>query len=266
MKIIVCIKQVPDTTEVRLDPETNTLIRDGVPSIMNPDDKAGLEFALQIKDRNPEDVEVTVLSMGPPQADDVIREALAMGADKGILLSDRAFGGADTWATSTTIAGGIKNIGDYDIILAGRQAIDGDTAQVGPQIAEHVGIPQVSYVEELEVKDENTLIVQRQFEDRHHKIEIKTPCLLTALAEGVTPRYMTVGGVFDAYDQEVEVWGLDDIKEHLNIDHIGLKGSPTRVTKSFAKQGKAAGTILNNLTPEEAAKAIVEKLEENYII
>ena len=205
MKIIVCAKQVPDTTEVRLDPKTNTLIREGVPSIINPDDKAAIEMALRIKDEHP-DTKVTVLSMGPPQAEDALREALAMGADEAILLTDRAFGGADTWATSQTIAAGLKTVGDYDLILAGRQAIDGDTAQVGPQIAEHLGLPQVSYAEDLNVIDENTLHVKRQFEDRYHIIEVKTPCVITALAELAAPRYMTVGGVYDAYDQDVTVW------------------------------------------------------------
>ena len=150
MKIVVCMKQVPDTTEVRLDPKTNTLIREGVPSIINPDDKAGLEIALKLKDEL--DAEVTVLSMGPPQAESALREALAMGADEAVLLTDRAFGGADTWATSSTISAALKCL-DYDLIITGRQAIDGDTAQVGPQIAEHLGIPQITYAQE--VKFEN---------------------------------------------------------------------------------------------------------------
>ncbi|VEJ35866.1 Electron transfer flavoprotein small subunit [Aedoeadaptatus ivorii] len=265
MKIIVCVKQVPDTTEVRLDPKTNTLIRDGVPSIINPDDKAGVEAVLRIKDEYP-NTHVTVLSMGPPQAEDALRETLAMGADEAILLSDRAFGGADTWATSTTIAAGLKNVGDYDLIVTGRQAIDGDTAQVGPQIAEHLGLPQVSYAEGLELIDENTIHVKRQFEDRYHKVEIKTPCVITALAELAEPRYMTVSGVFDAYEKDIAVWGLDDIKEHLNIDHIGLKGSPTKVKKSYAKEGKGAGIKMTDLSADEAAKAIVSKLEEKFII
>ncbi len=192
MKIVVCAKQVPDTTEVKLDPKTNTLIRDGVPSIINPDDKAGIEAALQLKEKCPGST-VTVVSMGPPQADVALREALAMGCDDAVLVSDRAFGGADTWATSSTIAAAIKKL-DFDVIITGRQAIDGDTAQVGPQIAEHLGIPQVSYVEDLNVEGEDTLIVQRQFEDRHQIIEVKTPCLITALAELADPRYMTVHG------------------------------------------------------------------------
>ncbi|KXB67373.1 electron transfer flavoprotein subunit beta/FixA family protein [Aedoeadaptatus coxii] len=265
MKIIVCAKQVPDTTEVRLDPKTNTLIREGVPSIINPDDKAAIEMALRIKDEHP-DTKVTVLSMGPPQAEDALREALAMGADEAILLTDRAFGGADTWATSQTIAAGLKTVGDYDLILAGRQAIDGDTAQVGPQIAEHLGLPQVSYAEDLNVIDENTLHVKRQFEDRYHIIEVKTPCVITALAELAAPRYMTVGGVYDAYDKDVTVWHLDDVKDNVDLANLGLKGSPTKVKKSEAKQGKGAGIVLKDLSPDEAAKAIISKLEEKYLI
>lgn len=265
MKIIVCAKQVPDTTEVRLDPKTNTLIREGVPSIINPDDKAAIEMALRIKDEHP-DTKVTVLSMGPPQAEDALREALAMGADEAILLTDRAFGGADTWATSQTIAAGLKTVGDYDLILAGRQAIDGDTAQVGPQIAEHLGLPQVSYAEDLNVIDENTLHVKRQFEDRYHIIEVKIPCVITALAELAAPRYMTVGGVYDAYDKDVTVWHLDDVKDNVDLANLGLKGSPTKVKKSEAKQGKGAGIVLKDLSPDEAAKAIISKLEEKYLI
>lgn len=264
MKIIVCVKQVPDTTEVRLDPKTNTLIRDGVPSIINPDDKAGIETALRIKDENP-DTTVTILSMGPPQAEDVLREALAMGADEAILLTDRAFGGADTWATSCTIAGALKTIGDYDLIITGRQAIDGDTAQVGPQIAEHLGLPQVTYAEELSI-DGDTVTVKRQFEDRYHLIDVKMPCLITALSELAEPRYMTVGGVFDAYKKDITVWGLDDIKDNINLDHIGLKGSPTQVRKSYAKEGKGAGVLLTDVNADEAVAAIIAKLKEKYII
>ena len=209
MKIVVCAKQVPDTTEVKLDPKTNTLIRDGVPSIINPDDKAGIEAALQLKEKV--GGTVTVISMGPPQADAALREALAMGCDEAILVTDRAFGGADTWATSSTIAAALKKV-DYDIIITGRQAIDGDTAQVGPQIAEHLGIPQVSYAEEIVDAAEGKVVVKRQFEDRYHVIEVKTPCLITALAELATPRYMTVHGIFDAYrEKEVKVWTLEEL-------------------------------------------------------
>ena len=206
MNIVVCIKQVPNTNEVKLDPVTGTLIRDGVPSIINPDDKAGLEAALRLKDQF--GAHVTVITMGPPQADTALREALAMGADEAVLITDRAFGGADTLATSTTIAAGIKKL-PYDLIITGRQAIDGDTAQVGPQIAEHLNIPNVSYAEDIKVEGD-TVIVKRQYEDRYHVVKVKMPCLITALSELNQPRYMTPGGIFDAYrEKQVTVWGLD---------------------------------------------------------
>ena len=198
MKIVVCIKQVPNTNEVKLDPVTGTLIRDGVPSIINPDDKAGLEAALRLKDEY--GAHVTVISMGPPQADTALREALAMGADEAILVTDRAFGGADTLATSTTIAAALKSL-EFDLVITGRQAIDGDTAQVGPQIAEHLGLPNVSYAEDLKVEGDS-LIVKRQYEDRYHMIKVKMPCLITALSELNKPRYMTPGGIFDAYREK----------------------------------------------------------------
>lgn len=264
MKIVVCAKQVPDTTEVKLDPKTNTLIRDGVPSIINPDDKAGIEAALQLKEKV--GGTVTVVSMGPPQADAALREALAMGCDEAILVTDRAFGGADTWATSSTIAAALKKI-DYDIIITGRQAIDGDTAQVGPQIAEHLGIPQVSYAEEIIDASDDKIVVKRQFEDRYHIIEVKTPCLITALAELATPRYMTVHGIFDAYrEKEVKVWTLEELKDTVDMSNIGLKGSPTNVKQSFTKQAKGKGLYYKDLSAEEAVETIVAKLEERHII
>ncbi len=260
MKIIVCIKQVPDTTEVRLDPQTGTLIREGVPSIMNPDDKSGLEAALQLKDEF--GAEVTVITMGPAQAEKALREALAMGADKAILLSDRAFSGADTWATSSTLAAAIRKL-DYDLIIAGRQAIDGDTAQVGPQIAEHLNLPQISYVENLELAGDS-LILKRVFEDGYHKIKVKMPCLITTLSEMNMPRYMSVGGIFDAYrEKEIIKWSLNDIE--IDTANIGLKGSPTKVKKSFTKGAKSAGKVYE-VEPKEAAKLIVEKLKEKFII
>lgn len=224
MKIIVCIKQVPDTNEVKLDPVTGTLIREGVPSIINPDDKAGLEAALALKDQY--GAHVTIVSMGPPQADLALREALAMGADEAILVTDRAFGGADTWATSSTIASAIENL-EYDLIITGRQAIDGDTAQVGPQIAEHLGLPNISYAEDLKIEGDS-VVVKRQYEDRYHIIKCKMPCLITALSEMNQPRYMTPGGIFDAYrEKEVKVWTRPDLK--VDDSNIGLKGSDTRV-------------------------------------
>lgn len=263
MKIVVCAKQVPDTTEVKLDPKTNTLIRDGVPSIINPDDKAGIEAALQLKEKV--GGTVTVISMGPPQADAALREALAMGCDEAILVTDRAFGGADTWATSSTIAAALKKL-DYDVIITGRQAIDGDTAQVGPQIAEKLHLPQVSYVEEIVEAAEDHVVVKRQFEDGYHIVKVKTPCLLTAIAELAEPRYMSVGGVFDAYQKEIKIFDFNLLKDDLELDMIGLKGSPTNVYKSFTKELKGAGTVLKDLTAEQAVEAIVKKLEEKFII
>ncbi|MEF9918939.1 MAG: electron transfer flavoprotein subunit beta/FixA family protein, partial [Eubacterium sp.] len=215
---------------------------------------------LQLKDDN--GAHITVVSMGPPQADSVLREALAMGADEAILVTDRAFGGADTWATSTTIAAALKKL-DFDLIITGRQAIDGDTAQVGPQIAEHLGLPNISYAEDIKVEDGN-VIVKRQYEDRYHTIKMAMPCLITALGEMNTPRYMTPGGVFDAYrEKEVQICTLADMD--VDQTNIGLKGSPTRVFKSFPKALKGAGTVVQ-LNPQESADFMLEKLKEKFII
>lgn len=260
MNIIVCIKQVPDTNEVKLDPKTGTLIRDGVPSIINPDDKSGIEAALRLKELH--GAHVTALSMGPPQADAALREALAMGVDRAILLSDRAFGGADTWATSTTLAAAIQKL-EYDLIITGRQAIDGDTAQVGPQIAERLNLPQVSYVQELQL-EESSLILKRMYEEGYHRIKVTLPCLITTLQEMNEPRYMRIGGVFDAYRKAtVELMTLADLE--VNQEHIGLNGSPTKVKKSFTKGVKSAGKVYE-LAPKEAADLIVEKMKEKFII
>ncbi len=259
MKIVVCIKQVPDTNEVKLDPVTGTLIRDGVPSIINPDDKAGLEAALALKDQL--GATVSVITMGPMQADAVLREAMAMGADDAYLVTDRAFGGADTLATSTTLAAALKKI-NYDLIIAGRQAIDGDTAQVGPQIAEHLNIPNVSYAEDIKVEG-NTVIVKRQYEDRYHTVKVQMPCLVTALGEMNTPRYMTPGGIFDAYrSKEVTIFTRADLD--VEDSTIGLKGSPTKVAQSFPKSVKAAGLKVT-MDSEDAADYIVEKLKEKFV-
>lgn len=259
MNIVVCIKQVPDTTEVRIDPQTGTLIREGIASIINPDDKSGLEAALSLKDHL--GAHVTVLSMGPAQADVALREALAMGADQAILVSDRAFGGADTWATSTTLAAALRRL-SWDLVICGRQAIDGDTAQVGPQLAEHLGIPHVSYVSELAVRAEG-LEVKRAFEDGYQRLLVRLPCLITTLKGMNKPRYMHAGGVYKAYRQTIPVWGLAD----LEVDHgnIGLKGSPTRVKSSYTKGSKSAGKVYE-LEAKEAAAFIVEQLKEKFII
>lgn len=259
MNIVVCLKQVPDTTAVRIDPVTGTLIRDGVPSIINPEDKHALEEALVLKET--QGAKVTLVSMGPPQAEVALREALAMGADEAILITDRAFAGADTLATSYALAGAIKKL-DYDIVFAGRQAIDGDTAQVGPEIAEHLGIPQVTYVEKVEAEG-NKLTVQRALEDGYEVIEVQTPVLLTAIKELNNPRYMNARLVFETFKKEVKIWSADDIDVDKSL--LGLKGSPTKVKRSSTKENKAAGE-LKNLPPKEAAEYAVQKLVEKHYI
>ena len=261
MKIVVCVKQVPDTKGgVKFNPD-GTLDRGAMLTIMNPDDKAGLEAALRLKDQY--GAEVTVVTMGLPKAEEVLREAMAMGADKGILVTDRVLGGADTWATSTTIAGAIRNL-DYDIIITGRQAIDGDTAQVGPQIAEHLGIPVISYAEGIEV-DGDSVIVKRQYEDRHHMLKAKMPVLITALSELNDPRYMTPGGIFDAVDAEITTWGRADLVD-VNDGDLGLKGSPTKIAKASDKVRKGAGEKVAPDSPDEAVEYIMDKLLTKHVI
>ena len=259
MKIIVCIKQVPDTKGgVKFNPD-GTLDRGAMLTIMNPDDKAGLEAALRLKDQY--GAEVTVLTMGLPKAEEVLREAMAMGADNGILVTDRVLGGADTWATSQTIAGAIRNL-EYDLIITGRQAIDGE-AQVGPQISEHLNIPVISYAQDIKIEG-NSVIVERQYDDRYHVLKAQMPCLITALAELNEPRYMTPGGIFDAYKKEITVWGRNDLKD-VEDSNLGLKGSPTQIARASDKVRKGAGEQVT-LDPAAAADYIVEKLAAKHVI
>ena len=259
MNIVVCVKQVPDTAAVKIDPKTGTLIRDGVPSIMNPEDKHALEGALQLKETN--GAKVTVISMGLPMAKAVLREALCMGADEAILLTDRCLGGADTLATSKSLAGVIKKL-DYDIVLAGRQAIDGDTAQVGPEIAEHLNLPQVTYVQDIKVEGDK-LIVRRALEDGYQVVEVKTPCLLTAIEELNEARYMNIADIFATNDDQIKVMSADDID--VDKEELGLKGSPTKVKKSMTKEVKGAGEIVRE-SPKNAAYYVVGKLKEKHYI
>ena len=221
--IIVCAKQVPDTNVIKINPKTGTLIRDGVPSILNHDDANALEEALMIKDKF-DDVHITVITMGPPQASDLLFECIAKGADEGILVSDRAVGGSDTWATSNTLEAAVrkwvKENGDYDLIFTGRQAIDGDTAQVGPQLAEKLGLPQVSYVEEFEISDDRkSVTVKRQLEDGYELIEVQLPCLLTTIKELNTPRYMKIAGIYG--DKDIKTWNARDIE--VDLTKVGLE-------------------------------------------
>ena len=261
MKVVVCIKQVPDTKGgVEFNPDC-TLNRAAMLAIMNPDDKAGLEAALRLKDKF--GAEVTVVTMGLPKAEEVLREALAMGADKAILVTDRCLGGADTWATSTTVSGALRNL-DYDLVITGRQAIDGDTAQVGPQIAEHLGLPVISYAQKIDVEGDYVK-VERQFDDRYHVVKVKMPCLITALGELDTPRYMTPGGIFDAYDADITVWSRADLKD-IDDSNLGLNGSPTKIAKASDKVRKGAGEKFVPESPEEGTSIIMDKLLAAHII
>lgn len=230
MKIIVCLKQVPNTSEVKINKETGTLIRDGVESIINPDDKYALEMALKLKDKY--NAEVTILTMGPSQAKDAINEGLSMGADNGILLSDRAFAGSDTWATATILSAAVEKIKDYDIIICGRQAIDGDTAQVGPEMAEFLNLPQITYVNQLDINN-GMVIANRYFEDRDVKMEVSSPVLITVIKGEDEPRYPTAKGIFKYFNENfIKEWTIQDL-DKIDISQIGLKGSPTNVYRSF---------------------------------
>lgn len=261
MKVLVCAKQVPNTNEVKIDPVKGTLIRDGVESILNPDDANALEEALKLKDKF-ENVTVTVISMGPQQAEDMLRECLAMGADEAVLVSGREFGGSDTWATSNAISSALRKVGDFDLIFAGRQAIDGDTAQVGPQISEKLGIPQVTYVQGFEIKD-NEVIVQRQLEDGYEVVSVKMPCLLTAVKELNKPRYMTMKGIYNAFEKDIKVWGFSDLD--VPQEKVGLMASPTRVFRSFTPEPKGAGVMLNGTSKDQVAQ-LIGSLKERHVI
>ncbi|AET68564.1 electron transfer flavoprotein, beta subunit [Desulfosporosinus orientis DSM 765] len=252
MRIIVCIKQVPDTHEVKIDPKTGTLIRSGVPSIINPEDRHALETALILKDQH--GAEVVVLSMGPPQAADALLEALAMGADQAILLSDRAFAGADTAATSYALSQAIGKIGDIDMIFAGRQAIDGDTAQVGPQIAELLCLPQATYVQNVTLLDDKTCRVERAIEDGHEIVDIQLPALFTVLKAPDSPRYPSIRGIMRANEQGILIWGAEDVNADYN--YLGLKGSPTQVRRTFVPEQKRTCTILEGSNTEKCQKLI----------
>ena len=263
MNIIVLVKQVPDTTEIKLDPKTGNLIREGIDSIMNPDDRHALEAAVSLKESF--GGSVTAVSMGPPQAIDVITEAMGMGADRGILLSDRAFAGADTWATTLTLGKAMERIGDYDLIICGRQAIDGDTAQIGPQVADHLDIPHVSYVFGIDEITEERLVVRRRLEDGFERIETPLPALLTVIGELNAPRYAVAGRLIAACGEKasIEVWNAADIG--CKTDEIGLEGSLTHVIKTFAPKFKRQGEILEGAAGESIS-ALLGKFRENRIL
>lgn len=259
MKIIVFIKQVPDTNEVKIDPKKGTLIRDGVPSIINPDDKHAIEAAVRLKEQH--GAEIKVVTMGPPQAETALREALAMGADQAYLLTDRAFAGADTWATSLTLAAAVRALGGADLILCGHQAIDGDTAQTGPSMAEKLDIPQLTGAIALEV-DGNDVCVQRETDEGIETLTAAMPALVTATKGLNSLRYPTVAGIVNAYDAEIHKLTAADIA--INPEEVGTKGSPTSVARTFTPAPKGKGRVLTG-TPAEMATELARELDEKNI-
>lgn len=266
MKIIVCVKQVPDTSGVVAVKEDGTMDRAAMATITNHDDLAAVETALRIKDAT--GCKVIVVSMGPQPAEGMLRELLAMGADEAYLICGREFGGSDTYATSQIIAAGISHIGvdNDDIVFCGRQAIDGDTAQVGPQIAEKLHLPQITYAVDVQVKD-GGVEVKRLLEDGYMLLKAQTPCLITCVKELAAPRYMSVSGILECYSKPLTVLDYEALKDNplIDDDTIGLKGSPTNVYKSFSPPVKGAGMMLDG-TPQEAAAQLITILNEKHMI
>ncbi len=260
MNIIVLIKQVPKTTNIKLDPKTGNLIRKGLKSIINPDDLHALEAAIQIKEEK--NAAITAVSMGPPQAVDVLTQAIGMGADKAVLLCDTAFAGADTWATSLTLSKAIEKINNYDLIICGHQAIDGDTAQIGPQVADWLDIPQATYVKDIESVDENEIIVKRRIEHGFERIACKLPALLTIISELNKPRYPHMGQLISACEQNspVKIWNAADIG--LKTCNIGLEGSNTHVIKTFTPNFKRQNELLQGSNKEVVSK-LIDRLKKS---
>jgi len=263
MHIVVCIKQVPDTEElprVKINPQDNTIVREGIKNIINPFDENALEEALRIKDKI--STSVTTISMGPPQAKEALRKVLAMGVDKAILISDPAFAGSDTLATSYILSQAIKRLGSFDLIITGKQAIDGDTAQVGPGIAEWLGIPQLTYVRRLEIKN-GMIRAERALEDYFEVVEAKLPALITVTKEINEPRYPSLRGLLMAKKAEIPVWTNEHLK--LPLNRIGLDGSPTRVVKVFTPKLPPKGEILEGDLNQKADKIIEEIKKRNLL-
>ncbi len=267
MNILVCVKQVPDTTEIKIDPVTNTLIRKGVPSIVNPFDGYALEAAARIKDKDP-DTKIVVVSMGPEQAKEALRECLSIAADKAYLVTDRAFGGSDTLATSYILSETIKKVeeleGKFDAIFCGKQAIDGDTAQVGPEISEHLGLAQVTYGLEAEVEGD-MIKVKKEVEDGVEIIGVKMPCLVTFTKPSWDPRYPTIKRKMAAKKAEIPNLTAADLTT-IDLSKAGLKGSPTKVKTTFVPQKKTGGIKIQEETNDESAKKLFTTLSDAGII
>jgi len=256
MNMVVCIKQVPGTTEIKIDPETNTLVREGVPSIINPFDCYALEEAVRLRERC--GGKVTVISMGPPQAEEALRETISLGADEAILLSDRALAGSDTWATSYVLSRAIAKIADYDVIICGRQTLDGDTGQVGPGLSEMLGIPFVAYVSKVEEIRDGYIKVQRMVEEGYETIEMALPSVITVVKEINVPRLPSLRGSMKAKTAQIPVWSAEDIG--IDGDKAGIAGSPTRVVKVFFPKRERKSEMLNG-SVEEQVEQLVQKLE-----
>ena len=256
MRFVVVTKQVPDTAEVRIDEERGTLIREGVPSIMNPFDAYALEEALRWRDGL--GGEVVVMTMGPPQAEEILREAVSMGAESAILLSDRAFAGADTWATSHTLAAAVRKLGDVDMVLAGKQAIDGDTAQTGPSIAASLDWPQITFVGEVKELDEERIVARREVEGGYETVASSLPVVLTVLKDANTPRLPSLRGKMKARKAEIPTWGLADLE--LDEEQVGLEGSPTRVVRIATPEGRSSAGEVHHAEPEELARLLADYL------
>ncbi len=260
MEIIVCIKQVPGTTEVKIDPATNTLIREGVESIINPFDTYALEEGLRMKERR--GGKVTAITMGPPQAEKALREAIAVGIDEGVLLSDRAFAGADTLATSYALFRAIEKIGTYDLVICGKQTMDGDTGQVGPELAERLGIPFVTYIKKIEEVEDGHIRVERMIEDGYEVIEMPLPGLITVVKEINEPRLPSLRGMMKAKSAGITVWTASDLG--VDINKVGLAGSPTQVVRIFAPERNRESEILQGDVSSQVDQ-LVKKLREAKI-
>jgi len=260
MHFIVCIKQVPDTVDVKIDPKTNTLIREGVASVINPFDMYAIEESIRLKEKL--GGKVTAITMGPPQAESALRDAIALGVDQGILVSDRAFAGSDTWATSYTLSMALKKIGDYSVILCGKQASDGDTAQVGPGIAAHLDLPQITYVRKIEAIDAKNVVAERLMEDGFEVIESPLPCILTVVKEINEPRLPSLKGKLAAKKAQIVHWKADDLA--CDKAQLGLDGSPTKVVKIFTPEPRQGGILFKG-EPEEIVPQVVQKLKDAVI-
>jgi electron transfer flavoprotein beta subunit len=255
LNIIVCVKQVPGTTEVKMNQETNTIIREGVESVLNPFDSYGIEEALRIRERM--GGKVTVLSMGIPSVVDMLKETIALGVDDTVLLSDRVFAGSDTWATAYALSMGIRKIGPFDLVICGKQAIDGDTAQVGPSLAEKLGVPHTTYVRKIEEINENTIRCQRMTEEGYEVIELTLPAVITVVKEINEPRLPSLKGMLRAKKAVVTVWTAGDVEA--DPDLCGLKGSPTQVIKTFIPVHEIKSEMIEG-EPAEQAKKLVDRL------